>query len=214
MVSLSFCLVWSPSFSESFVLEFFGICGSSAVWSVLGVGKRSSGLAVFLKRSSESVKWTRFFDGLITKVTCLSVLLGYLSFFGCLQEVRVLFASEDWAFLSIGIPGVVPVVQFYKRIDPRNWDGVAAQSFGGTSKFFLMDLLNHISGVCCHVCAYVLLRHFLLLRIRVEQRKQFGSVSAFLCWTEEVVVFWCWGVEFEFLVLVDLEEIILLCWLV
>ena len=44
----------------------------------------------------------------------------------------------------------------------------------------LMDLLNHISGVCCPVCACVLLQHSLLLWIRVEQRKQFGSVSAFL----------------------------------
>ena len=43
-------------FLEELVLEFFGICGSSAVWSVLGVDKRSSGLAVFLKWSSEADK--------------------------------------------------------------------------------------------------------------------------------------------------------------
>lgn len=44
---------------------------------------------------------------------------------------------------------------------------------------FLMDLLNHIFGVCCPVYACVLLQHSLLCRIRVQQRKQFGSASVF-----------------------------------
>ena len=66
--------------------------------------------------------------------------------------------------------------------------GVAAQSFGGTSESSYGFVESYLWGVLS-CCACVLLQHSLLLRIRVEQRNQFGSASAFLLWTEEVVFF-------------------------
>ena len=45
---------------------------------------------------------------------------------------------------------------------------------------FLMDMWNHISVMCCPVCARALHQYFLLLRIRVVQQKQFESASVCL----------------------------------
>ena len=44
---------------------------------------------------------------------------------------------------------------------------------------FLMDMWNHISVLGCLVCVCAVLQHFLLFRIRVGQRKQFGGDSIF-----------------------------------
>ena len=41
---------------------------------------------------------------------------------------------------------------------------------------FLMDIWNHISVLGCLISACALCQHFLLFRIRVVQRKQFGNV--------------------------------------
>jgi hypothetical protein len=40
-----------------------------------------------------------------------------------------------------------------------------------------MDMGNHISVLGCLVCACAFRQHFLLFRIRVVQRKQFGNAS-------------------------------------
>jgi hypothetical protein len=55
-VQFEFLVALKSEFLEELCLEFFGICGTSAVWNVLGVGKESSGLAIFLKWSSEAVE--------------------------------------------------------------------------------------------------------------------------------------------------------------
>jgi hypothetical protein len=46
-----------------------------------------------------------------------------------------------------------------------------------------MDMWNHISVLGCLVCACALRQHFLLFRIRVVQRKQFGGAS--VCFSDE-----------------------------
>ena len=129
---------------------------------------------------------------LIAKVTCdcLSVLLGYLSFSECLQEVIVLSASGDWVFLSARILGVVAVVQLNRRMLPRDrvwWNnsgfvGASEFSYGSDEPYF-WDVLSSLCSCSSSTFSSTSDQSWAAEAVR--------NVSAFLFRIGEFVVFWC-----------------------